>query len=452
MPDKIEFDGRKSARPVREDKTIKPFLHETDDKRTGTVILKDSTPERVVEKVVGEAAESREKNAEKFGNVALTNAERDKIDFTETDVPTARAAKAAAGGMGVSDWISHFDETLTASENREAMKRAARQGGGRRDEGRQTGSNAKRLAQANKRRKAEASGRLRDFAILEQDDAAQDELRSQTDSLGEFDIGFSRRDGRLEGSGEDFNRVSEVHQDRSERAQRVDERRSAKVTRDPIQWANNPGQFDFPGVDTVQPNELHEQRSEKAQRVDERNIAPTADSRQQWAQNPDQYDYPGVDRPQTYGPTANRSVPSPERNTDAPEPFTSRLSNQDVSLSPEEAFEGVGVGSLSESAESDPDPGFMQAEEQRSSAGGLLDTPDSAQAGFGGETDDNQQSAFDLEDDIRESQGQESRRDVAEASEFGIDDREVDNSEPDSGEQEGLEVFGGGTRENQTLF
>jgi len=61
-----------------------------------------------------------------------------------------------------------------------------------------------------------------------------------------------------------------------------------------------PARRDFPGIDTVQPQELHEQRSDHAQAVDERDLAPIADSREQWAMHPDDYDLPGVDTPADY--------------------------------------------------------------------------------------------------------------------------------------------------------
>jgi hypothetical protein len=214
MVEKIEFDGRTAARPTRKDPKIKPFLSDQDDARTGTVILKDGTPDRVIEKVVGEAAESREKNAEKFGQTELTDRERKEIDFTKTDVPTARAVKGIANGS------------------------------------------------------LDTSNLFTDFAADEEADRA-----------------------------------------------------------------------------------------------------------------------------------------------------------------------------------------FVQAEDQRSQSSGLLETESSSQAGLGGDVvESDQQSAFALETDVREAQGRESRQDVAQASEFGVDDRELDNSGSDEGDQSGLEVFGGGSRDNQTLF
>jgi len=465
MVEKIQFDGRTAARPIRKDPKIKPFLADSDDARTGTVVLKDGTPERVVEKVVGEAAETREKEATKYGQVPLTDQERKQIDFEETSVPAARSAKGIARGKGVDDFLAYFDETLSVDEHREVFDRAKEQGaGGAGNRGRGTGTNAQRLAQANKRRKAEQGDRIKKFALLKQDSDAQEEIQRMGSIRDVFDIGFSRREGRLRGSGKDFERLEEVHEQRSERAQRVDERRSAKATRDPVQWANNPGKYDFPGIDTVQPQEIHEQRSERAQEADEREIAPAADTKQQWAQQPDQYDWPGVDRPETFGPAGITPLPESERNRqevssrpdvsetmpgelpafdreerpDGPRPSFSRLSQD-------------GVESLA--ADEEAESALAKAEESRAESGSLLETEDSSQAGFGGDVvDENNQSSFAIDEDVRKSQGQESRRDVEQASKFGIDDRSTDKSNNDSGDQSGLEIFGGGTRENETLF
>lgn len=43
--------------------------------------------------------------------------------------------------------------------------------------------------------------------------------------------------------------VQEAHENRSERAQKADERRAAKLTLSPEKWKENPDTLDFPGVD-----------------------------------------------------------------------------------------------------------------------------------------------------------------------------------------------------------
>lgn len=69
-----------AARSVRSDPRIRPFLAGSDDARIATARLKDETPPAVVNDVEGQVAETRAEEADKFGQVALTESERDRID------------------------------------------------------------------------------------------------------------------------------------------------------------------------------------------------------------------------------------------------------------------------------------------------------------------------------------------------------------------------------------
>jgi hypothetical protein len=112
----------------------------------------------------------------------------------------------------------------------------------------------------------------------------------------------------------------DVHADRSEMARRVDDAERAPVTTDAGAWAEAPSELDFPGVDTPR---------------EEPPLLPK-----------DQMDPAPLDvAPQARGESRRGSLPSPERNTTAPEPETARLGAADVSLSFEEAFEGVATDS-----------------------------------------------------------------------------------------------------------
>lgn len=95
-----------------------------------------------------------------------------------------------------------------------------------------------------------------------------------------FDISLTREGGSLRGSGQDFAQLVDVHEGRSQRAQTLDEKKTAQPTRDPIQWVNSPGRYDYPGIDTVDPKKLHGQRSKQAQTQDERELAPITNDRQ----------------------------------------------------------------------------------------------------------------------------------------------------------------------------
>jgi hypothetical protein len=73
------------------------------------------------------------------------------------------------------------------------------------------------------------------------------------DKLGDFveqEIGFDRSVGGVEFDRRDRIAASELHDERSMEAQRVDEQRAAPVTSDLEKWSSSPDEFDYPGVDT----------------------------------------------------------------------------------------------------------------------------------------------------------------------------------------------------------
>jgi len=287
----VKFGQRQVANEVRS--RLGDFLADSDDRRTNTVELDDSVPESFVQRVQEEAADSRQAEAQKAGQASLTDRERKEIDFAKdgVNVPFARSVKGIANTEGVEDWLQFADLDLTVDENRNVLERAAREergqrGGGRSKERRQL----QKGQQAKRQRRQQAEG-AKQPAFGGDAEAAQflrEEQRFEDDL---FDISL-RGSGP---SGNDYERLKDAHNDRSKQAQRVDERRSAEVTRDPLRWAQNKSTLDFPGIDTVDPEGLHSQRSDRAQRKDEKEQAPIADNREQWARNPDQYDWPGVD-------------------------------------------------------------------------------------------------------------------------------------------------------------
>lgn len=210
---------------------------------------------------------------------------------------------------------------------------------------------------------------------------------------------------------------------RSQNAAIADKSKRAPVTTDVERWKDNKGELDFPGVDTP---------------TDSPDVRPK-DLRQE-------------QRPATTDPSQSAAAratvpetPSTERNTEVPLPFTTDLGQRDVSLAPEEAFEGVGAGSA-ETTRQDPNSGFaaglasgeeadisfVQAERERSSG----DTP----AGVA----------------RRESERQAAKSDRDTAGLRGLDSRiraargdELDTSDAEFGGEELTELnnlFGGGDR------
>jgi len=225
---------------------------------------------------------------------------------------------------------------------------------------------------------------------------------------------------------------------------------------------------------SVDPEKLHASRSKAARTQDEKELAPIADSKQQWAQNPGQYDWPGVDTPDEkaldIGSSSGGSGSSGEFFRDIggqTMPASVALEDDPVSgggqqvdapgLAPgdlEGRFdESMGMSATNEpfglAGGEDADMAFVEAEEERASAtGGMLEGLTDERAVDGLLTD------FGMETDA--TQHRESREAVEQASEFGIDDRSDASrgggNSTDSGEQQGFEVFGGGVRENETLF
>lgn len=60
-----------------------------------------------------------------YGQRRLSDYERFRIDFTETNVFHARSCKAIACGLDVDDWLAHYDTQLTVDEHHEVYERAA---------------------------------------------------------------------------------------------------------------------------------------------------------------------------------------------------------------------------------------------------------------------------------------------------------------------------------------
>lgn len=127
----IEFGAKAAADEARAMLPPEALAH--DDARLTTLTVDRSVvDERTMDELVGMAADHRRIAAESTGQLELTDRERERIDFTETDVMIARSAKAEFTAQGVSDWIAHFDDTLRADEFQGVAADARTQGGGRR--------------------------------------------------------------------------------------------------------------------------------------------------------------------------------------------------------------------------------------------------------------------------------------------------------------------------------
>lgn len=452
MP-KIEFGQRDVANSVRE--RLDGFRADSDDRRSTTVELKDAVPEEMIQRVREEAADSRQAEADKGGQVELSDRERKQIDFSRegVNVPFARSVKGIADNEGVTDWLQFADLELSVDENRRVLKDASREERGRSGLGKsQEKRNIARAADNKQKRRQQAEGAKQ--PALEGDSNAAGFLREEQQFSGDlFDISL-RSDGSP--SGRDYERLEKAHESRPERAKRVDERRAAEVTRDPLKWAQNKSEYDYPGIDTVEPAELHAERSRKARRVDEEEQAPIADSRQQWALNSDQYDWPGVDTKQrpsmedikdkaqeTMFARHDVLVEANQGGNEAMQESAvfGRAQSADVSLTPEEVMGDAMTDSI-ETTRDDPRAGmnagfadvpeamdaFAAAEEERGSSGGG--------GVVGGLVDDRgQQASLDVGQQSSATRGRSSS--VAGSANFA-DERDALRPDNDAGEQAGL--------------
>jgi hypothetical protein len=371
MGESITFGSREKANEFRE--KVEEYRKSTDDRRTKTVELKDSTPDRILQRAESEAFTSETDESAGRGMEELSKSERESLKsqhrtFSWQDYGfEAMRAKAALTAKGATEWQDFYEpgEGVGGALNnlRQSKQRSQQSsaeigvGGDYTDEGEQ--ASRQRQRRQTERVQAQQLENAKLPAFMGDEEAASFLEEEQRFSDDIFAISFSGE----QPSGEDFQRLREAHEDRSERAQRVDERRTAEVTRDPLKWSRNKSTLDFPGIDTVEPERLHRQRSERAQERDEDERAPLPDTKQQWAQNPGRYDLPGIDTPTGGGegliPTradttnqlADREKESvqitepPEAERKQRESFMTELSERDVTLSPEEAFDGVGANS-----------------------------------------------------------------------------------------------------------
>lgn len=156
----IEF-GEKAAADEYRDEHPDAICPVDDDRRTKTVHFVSDTPDWLLDQARAEADEGRAAREAGPGQSPLTDAERDRIDFSadRASVPWARSIKALAEQHNVSDWTSYVDDTLTVDEHREVMKRAGQEGGGARDDGDQR--DAQRAQQAARRQQAEGCDHAR---------------------------------------------------------------------------------------------------------------------------------------------------------------------------------------------------------------------------------------------------------------------------------------------------
>lgn len=100
MSTSVGFASKATADSYREDHG--EYLCSDDDARKKTVVFASDVPDDVLERAELEALDERGESEAGAGQVQLTDAERDRIDFSagRASVPHARSAKAIAADSG----------------------------------------------------------------------------------------------------------------------------------------------------------------------------------------------------------------------------------------------------------------------------------------------------------------------------------------------------------------
>lgn len=259
----VEFASIGEARAARAE--FEDHLAEVDDwRRKSVALVEDAQAE--AEELSMQASDGLADIETGYNpaDVDLTPAEKNRLDFSQVSPIEARAAKAAAQGAGVDDFISYYDPELTLDENRTNFQRAVREERGRRhDEQR---SDTQRLAGAYR---AEQRG-IEQHAIKgarQGSQAAKDELRKlgwspaeikEIVATGQVQAALTPGSTVVLSSGHkvtprQWAKAKRSHEHRRVRSQYTDEARQAPVTTDYEKWRKNPDRYDYPGVDTRRP-------------------------------------------------------------------------------------------------------------------------------------------------------------------------------------------------------
>lgn len=165
----IEFNSRESANEARR---LLPETAIRGDRRRKTIEVDSSSVDSAtMGKVVGMAADSRMAEAQAAGQIGLTDREKQRIDFGETDIFTARSAKGIFAREGVDDWTSFFDPSLTVDEHRSIATEAVFDDQGRRMDHEGVGHEIERMGRAFHTVESEECGHAAEYAAEDQDAA-----------------------------------------------------------------------------------------------------------------------------------------------------------------------------------------------------------------------------------------------------------------------------------------
>ena len=127
-----EFASRVVANEVRDDlldRYGEDVLALDDDRRSTVVRVAEDAPRAAGRLAQQEAKDDRDR-AKTFGQADLTDAEKDRLDFSERPIFHAKASKAVIQNAGVDDWTSVYDSQVEdpaafeeiAEQNRDSIQ------------------------------------------------------------------------------------------------------------------------------------------------------------------------------------------------------------------------------------------------------------------------------------------------------------------------------------------
>lgn len=177
----IEFGSRAAANAAREAISEGASTGRYDGRHKTIEVDDGKISERQLNRLSRRAADSRRAEAEKAGQRQLTEAEKDRLDFSEISVVETRSIKGVMQSEGVDDWTSFVDPTLSVEEHRSIAERASRDEiGARMDD---TETEADRIGREADAFAAEQRG-LEDHAIKGAKAGEQEAINVLVDELG----------------------------------------------------------------------------------------------------------------------------------------------------------------------------------------------------------------------------------------------------------------------------
>lgn len=393
------FGSRQAANSIRDIGAVTAYLDVDDDRREKTVKLKPDAPDSIVQRLEQRAFVTGSTSRASAGQAKLSDSERQSLQRTQDSFNwqdhglEAMRTKAALERKGATEWIDFYEP-------------------GEGVEG------AMKNLKASKERSAETGANIGvggDFTDEEEMGAGR--MRQQTERMQAQQVKGAKDPAILQ-------------QDTDAQGFLREEQEFEGDVFDIAFSRGDSGRVEGSGRDYERLQDRNAQRSDRAQELDDLRAAPKTRDPFEWANNPAQFDFPGIDTLDPAKVHDNRS----ERAQEMDESRQAEVTNDPVEWA------------------DNPDDLDFPGVDTPSGQGSVLDTDTTGQVGLGGDmTDSGGQAAFDVETDVRDAQGQGTRIDEPSASEFGVDDRALEDDVIDPGEETGLEQFGGGARENESL-